>query len=68
MSTTYTNYQEIEIILSRISNELDKELFTTNLITQTDMYNKTYVYTLSRYRNMLLTEAKTYNIETKYVD
>ena len=68
MTTTYTNYQEIEIILSRISNELDKELFSTNLITQTDMYNKTYIYTLSRYRNMILAEAKKHNIETKYVD
>ena len=73
--TDINKYQEIELILNKISNKLDKELFSTNLITQTDMYDKTYIYTLSRYRNMILTESKKYtninnidNIDTKYID
>jgi len=70
MSVINTNsnktYQEIELILTKISNELDTKVL--NSITQTDMYNKTYMYTLNRYRNMILTEAKKHTIETKYVD
>ena len=74
MSITNTNtntntnrtFQEIEVILSQISNALDPILL--NSITPTDMYNRTYIYTLNRYRNMIITEAKTKNIETKYVD
>jgi hypothetical protein len=70
MSVINTNsnktYQEIELILTKISNELDTKVL--NSITSTDMYNKTYMYTLNRYRNMILTEAKKHTIETKYVD
>ena len=70
MSVINTNsnktYQEIELILTKISNELDTKVL--NSITSTDMYNKTYMYTLNRYKNMILTEAKKHTIENKYVD
>ena len=61
--------EEIETILlkiSQLSNKLDPDICTT--ITPSDMYNKTYIYTLNRYRNLILTEAKKFNIETQYVD
>ena len=61
--------EEIKTILlkiSQLSNKLDPDICTT--ITPSDMYNRTYIYTLNRYRNLILTEAKKFNIETQYVD
>ena len=70
-SNNIKSYEDIEKILTKISNELDPDLI--NSITPTDMYNKTYIYTLNRYRNLIITEAKKYtntntNIETKHID
>ena len=65
------NYEDIEKILTKISDGLNQDQDTINSITPTDMYNKTYMYTLNRYRNLILTEAKkqtNINIDTKYVD
>ena len=60
------NHPESYYAATKISNELDTKVL--NSIPSTDMYNKTYMYTLNRYRNLILTEAKKFNIETHYVD
>ena len=52
------NYEDIAKILTKISDGLNQDQDTINSITPTDMYNKTYMYTLNRYRNLILTEAK----------
>ena len=76
MTELNKKYEEIEKILIRLSNTLD-----TSSIKQNNMYNGSYIYTLNRYRNLLLTEVQRYNvhnnndddtsnliIETNYVD
>jgi hypothetical protein len=68
-SININSYEDIEKILTQISDRLDPDIIQS--ITKTDMYNKTYMYTLNRYRNLILTEAQKYttlNIESKYVD
>ena len=59
-SSNIKSYEDIEKILIQISDGLNPD--TINSITQTDMYNKTYMYTLNRYRNLILTEAKNIQI------
>ena len=66
---TSLEFLKISAILAKISNDLDPGII--NSITQTDMYNKTYMYTLNRYRNLIITEAQKHpiiNIEPKHVD
>ena len=68
------DYEEKNKILTQISSQLDKNAI--HLIKQNSMYDGAYVYTLNRYRNLLLNEVKHYNssltvdntIDTKDVD
>jgi len=53
------DYEEKNKILTQISTHLDKNAI--HLIKQNSMYDGAYVYTLNRYRNLLLNEVKQYN-------
>ena len=53
------DYEEKNKILTQISNTIDKNAI--HLIKQNPMYNGAYLYTLNRYRNLLLNEVKQYN-------
>ena len=53
------DYEEKNKILKQISNTIDKNAI--HLIKQNSMYDGAYLYTLNRYRNLLLNEVKQYN-------
>ena len=51
---------DIETLIIKLETQLDKNAI--DLIKQNSMYNGAYVYTLNRYRNLLLNEVKQYNL------
>ena len=62
MTELNKKYEEIEKVLIRLSNTLD-----TSTIKQNDMYNGAYIYTLNRYRNLLLNEVQRYNVHNNMI-
>ena len=59
MDETTEPYTYIGKIMLDLETKIDKNAI--NLIKQNPMYNGAYLYTLNRYRNLLLNEVKQYN-------
>ena len=49
-------------------NTLSKKILSINNLFLNDMCNSKYIYTLNSYRNALIKEAKTYNIDVVSID
>ena len=59
MDEATETYTDIEKIMLDLETKIDKNAIY--LIKQNPMYNGAYLYTLNRYRNLLLNEVKQYN-------